>query len=87
MLHIMLPTSGYDSAAAGSGARLSVTLLCTSAACRNGVVNNGFLLAAYDSYGKAVGAFESLPGGAAPRAQRHAPLRSLAPGFVRPGRP
>ena len=62
MLHINVPSSGYDSS--DKAVRVPVTLLCTSAACRNGVVNNGFLLAAYDSDGTAVGTFDTLPAGA-----------------------
>jgi hypothetical protein len=62
MLHVKLPSSGYDSG--DKAGRVAVTLLCTSAACRNGVVNNGFLLAAYDADGAAVGSFDRLPAGA-----------------------
>ena len=61
-MHISLPSGGYDSD--GNGARVPVVLQCTSAACRNGVVNNGFLLSAYDADGNAVGSFLSFPAGA-----------------------
>ena len=70
-MHIALPPLGYDSSLAAT--RLAVTLHCTSAACRSGAANNGFLLAAYDSDGDPVGNFETLPPGASRRrAQRHA---------------
>ena len=60
-MHISLPSGGYDSD--GNGARVPVVLQCTSAACRNGVVNNGFLLSAYDADGNAVGSFVNWPAG------------------------
>ena len=69
-MHIILPAGGYDSDAAGG--HLPVTLLCSSAACCNGVVNNGFLLSAYDSDGNSVGSFLSLPSGA-PRGRGRPP--------------
>jgi hypothetical protein len=62
VLHIKVPSSGYDSS--NKAAHVPVTLLCSSAACRNGVVNNGFLLGAYNSDGAAVGTFDALPAGA-----------------------
>ena len=61
------PAGGYDSSDAS--ARVNVTLHCAAAACASGAANNGFFLAAYNSFGAAVGAFDALPAGA-PRPQR-----------------
>ena len=78
-MFINLPPGGYDSDS--SGAHVPVTLLCTSAACLNGVVDNGFLLSAYDSDGNAVGTFVNWPAGALRGAIGAAAARSQ--GFLR----
>ena len=70
-MRIGLPSGGYDSG--NSAARLTVTLQCSSAACLNGVVDNGFLLSAYDADGNAVGTFLNWPPGA-----RRAPIGAAA---------
>ena len=84
-MHIMLPSGGYDSVS--DEARVTVTLHCTSAACRDGARNNGFLLVAYDADGQPAGTFDAWPYGApaararasftdAPRVRRSAAARA-----------